>query len=52
MTYNEARALYIEKFGGFPDFLFMGADENKVLPYIQEALKSGKEIEVSQGIIC
>lgn len=52
MTYDEARALYIEKFGGFPDFLFMGADESEVLPYIQEALKSGKEIELPQGTVC
>ena len=52
MTYDEARTLYIEKFGGFPDFLFMGADESEVLPYIQEALKSGKEIELPQRQVC
>ena len=52
MTYDEARTLYIEKFGEFPDFLFMGADESEVLPYIQEALKSGKEIELPQRQVC
>lgn len=52
MPYDEARALYIEKFGGFPDFLFMGADEEEVLPYIQEALNTGKEIEIPGEIVC
>ena len=51
MTYSEAKALYIEKFGGFPEFLFMGASEEKVLPYIEEALKTGKEIELPMGLV-
>lgn len=46
MTYIEAKKLYIERFGGFPEFLFMGADEDEILPHIQKALKTGKEIEV------
>lgn len=49
MNYTEAKKLYIERFGGFPEFLFMGADENEVLPYIQKALKTGKEIEATDN---
>lgn len=45
MTYGEAKNLYIERFGGFPEFLFMGADENEVLSHILKALKTGKEIK-------
>lgn len=44
MTYSEAKNSYIERFGGFPEFLFMGADEGEVLPYIEAALRTGKEI--------
>lgn len=51
MTYEEAHTLYVEKFGGFPEFLFMGAAEEEVLPYIQEALNTGKEIEFPDEII-
>ncbi len=45
MTYEEAEKRYIEKFGGFPYFLFMGAEKSYILPYILEALETGKEIE-------
>ena len=45
MTYEEAKEKYIEKFGGFPEFLFMGAEENEVLPLIRRALDTGREIE-------
>lgn len=47
MTYEEAKARYIEEFGGFPEFLFMGADENEVMPFIRRALDTGREIEAS-----
>ena len=45
MILKEAKDKYIEMFGGFPEFLFMGADEDYVVEKIEEALKTGKEIE-------
>lgn len=44
MTYQEAKDKYIELFGGFPEFLFMTADESYILPYILKALETGEEI--------
>lgn len=45
MTVEEAVAKYTEKFGGFPSFLFMGADDDYVVWKVQRALRTGKEIE-------
>lgn len=36
---------YVNKFGGFPSFLFMGAEDDFIIESIESALKSGKEIE-------
>lgn len=35
---------YTKKFGGFPYFLFMGANDDIIIAAIEEALKTGKEI--------
>lgn len=37
--------MYIEKFGGYPYFILMGADDDYVSELIEKALKDGKEIE-------
>lgn len=45
MTKNEAIQAYSDKFGGFPYFLFMGAADSDVVEAVEQALKTGKEIE-------
>ena len=45
MTADEAIRLYTEKFGGFPAFLFMGASDEVIIGKVQEAIKTGQEIE-------
>lgn len=45
MDKEKAKKIYINKFGGFPEFLLMGASDKEVIEAIKEALKSGKEIE-------
>jgi hypothetical protein len=47
MTADEAIRLYMEKFGGFPAFLFMGASDEVIISKVQEAIKTGQEIEAS-----
>ena len=44
MTEREAIDAYIERFGGFPYFLFLGATEEVIVKSVVEALKTGKEI--------
>lgn len=38
---------YIQKFGGFPYYLFMGASDESIKEAILESLKTGKEITAS-----
>ena len=46
MTREEAIEAYSKKFGGFPYFLFMGcANDKYLISAVEEALKTGKEIE-------
>lgn len=45
MTRDEAIKEYTERFGGFPYFLFMGADDRCVVWKVQRALRTGEEIE-------
>ncbi|MBE6152724.1 MAG: hypothetical protein E7166_00660 [Firmicutes bacterium] len=42
---------YVKKFGGFPHYLFMGADEEIIIQTIKNALNSGKEISTSESNI-
>lgn len=51
MTREEAIAVYIEKFGGYPHFLMMGASDEAVITAVKKALKSGEEIEPEKGMI-
>ena len=44
MSRSEAIKKYSEKFGGFPYFLFMGAEDSEVVSAVEQALKTGKEI--------
>lgn len=45
MTADEAIRAYTEKFGGFPVFLFMGAADEIIIERVEEALRTGLEIE-------
>lgn len=45
MTVDEAIKMYIDKFGGFPYFLFLGAPDEKIVEAVENALNTGKEIE-------
>ncbi len=45
MTAEEAIRIYVERFGGFPAFLFMGASDEAVVSAVEKAMKSGEEIE-------
>lgn len=45
MTRQEAEAAYIEKFGGYPSFLLMGADDETIVEKLSKCLETGKELE-------
>lgn len=45
MTAEEAIAKYTEKFGGYPAFLLMGADDNEIVETLMECVRTGKELE-------
>ena len=45
-TKEELISEYVNKFGGFPYFLFMGAEDNVIISAIEKALKENKEISV------
>lgn len=44
-TRDEAIDAYIDKFGGFPYFLFMGAAEQTVIDAVVTALELDRKIE-------
>lgn len=43
MTLEEVKAAYIDKFGGYPAFLLMGADDNEVIAALSKCLETGEE---------
>jgi len=45
MSKEEAINKYIEKFGGFPYMLFMGASDEVIIKAVEKALRDGKEIK-------
>ena len=49
MSVDEAISAYTEKFGGFPTFLFMGAEDEEIVKAVKKALKTGEEIEAPTG---
>ena len=42
---EEIKAKYEEMFGGFPSFLFMGADDGEIIEALEPCIESGKEYE-------
>lgn len=45
MTLEEAKAAYIEKFGGYPAFLLMGADDDEIIASLTKCLETGEELQ-------
>lgn len=50
-TKDDAITAYTERFGGFPYFLFMGADESVIIDEVVKALELDREIEPEEGVI-
>ena len=44
-TKDDAINAYIDRFGGFPKFLFMGADEDVIIDAVVKALETDRMIE-------
>lgn len=44
-TKDEAINAYIDRFGGFPKFLFMGAEEDVIVDEVVKALELDRKIE-------
>ena len=45
MNVEEVKAKYIEMFGGYPEFLLMGADDETIVEKLTRCIETGKELE-------
>ena len=45
MTLEEVKAAYEAKFGGYPAFLLMGADDDYIIAALSKCLETGEEYE-------
>lgn len=50
-TEDDAISAYAEHFGGFPYYLFMGADDDVIIDAVVKALETDREIEAEDGVI-
>lgn len=50
-TEDDAISAYSERFGGFPYFLFMGAEEDVIIDAVVNALETDREIEADEGVV-
>lgn len=50
-TEDDAISAYTERFGGFPYYLFMGADEDYIISEVVKALETDREIEAEEGVV-
>lgn len=50
-TKSEAIDAYTERFGGFPYYLFMGAEEDYIISEVVKALETERKIEAEDGVI-
>lgn len=46
MTADEAIDLYIERFGGFPYFMFMGAEDSIIIDAVKNSLDNDTPIAI------
>ena len=50
-TEEDAINAYVERFGGFPYFLFLGSEEDVIIDAVVKALETDREIEAEEGVI-
>lgn len=50
-TEDDAINAYTERFGGFPYYLFMGADDDVIIDDVVKALELDREIEAEEGVV-
>lgn len=50
-TEEDAIDAYAERFGGFPYYLFMGAEEDVIIDAVVKALETYREIEADDGVV-
>ena len=50
-TEEDAINAYAERFGGFPYYLFMGAEEDVIIDAVVKALETDREIEAEDGVV-
>ena len=50
-TEEDAINAYTERFGGFPYFIFMGAEEDVIIDAVVKSLETDREIEAEEGVI-
>lgn len=50
-TEDDAINAYAERFGGFPYYLFMGADGDYIISEVVKALELDREIEAEEGVV-
>ena len=50
-TKDDAINAYTEHFGGFPYYLFMGAEEDVIIDAVVKALETDREIEEEEGVV-
>lgn len=50
-TEDDAINAYIERFGGFPYYLFMGSEEDYIISEVVKALETDREIEADDGVV-
>ena len=50
-TEVDAISAYAEHFGGFPYYLFMGAEEDVIIDAVVKALETDREIEADDEVV-
>lgn len=50
-TEDDAISAYTDRFGGFPYYLFMGAEEDVIIDDVVKALETDREIEAEEGVV-
>ena len=45
MGVEEVKNAYIDKFGGYPAFLLMGADDDEIIRKLTKCIETGEELE-------
>ena len=48
---DDAISAYTERFGGFPYYIFMGAEEDVIIDAVVKALETDREIEAEDGVV-